>query len=113
MVSVPKKSAKKTAKKSATKSPKKVPDQWGEPPEKSDDIVVVRAELERLRRYSARLQQKREEAVRGALASEHAVQRAKEERDVYAREERARASRCSFASPRRTRGSLSALLYYY
>ena len=43
------------------------------------------------RRRAARLQRKREEAVRGALESENAAARAKEERDEMAREERARA----------------------
>ena len=67
-------------------------DAWGEPPEKSEDPVVLRAELERLRRYATRLQQKRETAVRGALESEHAAQRASQERDALAFEERARAN---------------------
>ena len=65
---------------------------WGEPPSRSNDPEELRAELERLRRYAARLQRKREEAERGALESENAAARAKEERDALTREERARAN---------------------
>ena len=49
------------------------------------DATELRGELERLRRYALRLQQKREDAVRGALESENAAHRAREERDELTR----------------------------
>ena len=64
---------------------------WGDPPSRSSDPEELRAELERVRRYAARLQSKREEAVRGALELENAAARAEEAHNERARDERARA----------------------
>ena len=84
----------------------RVPDAWdGHPPHSPSspgaatgrrdpstmDASELRGELERLRRYALRLQHRREDAVRGAMESENAAHRAREERDELVAVARARA----------------------